>query len=481
MMNWKIIIQKLHKFYSVIWDNIEKVKSVLLVLLIGLSILLTWNLWTYTPHINVLEDDEPINTAIEGGQKKNLTSIIKPKQVIIHQNGKDFWSYGAGQVELYKELQSDLLLDGNKVNFEKDVTTNEWVEIIYPTPIPMDVLRETFNYGTNRDKTMYLNGQQDVEKLRILSKDGKWKVQFIIVGQSDTQIEDVKVTEFQLPNKPNFSKKLREVLESNTEDSKYHLVETERYELDQGKIYYLPISEMSIKTYKVITDTLKMDAFVNALLPGNHVKKSSNETNTIFYLKQRSQIKYFDEDPASFTYINNQYKQETAIRQNSIIQSLDFINLHAGWTYDYNLNHFYDAEQDEERNASQKELRFRMMKDGFPVIDDTVGSKRITTIEIESTNNQISRYNRSLIDPERAVVAPVAKVQNAEKVKASLEELKMNYENLEITDLVLGYKPIYNSSNYQLDLEPTWYYKGLTSSWIELNFNMKETPANKGG
>jgi regulatory protein YycH of two-component signal transduction system YycFG len=478
MMNLKIIIQKLHKFYSVIWDNIEKVKSVLLVMLIGLSILLTWNLWTYTPHINVLEDDEPINTAIEGGQKKNLTNIIKPKQVIIHQNGKHLWSYGAGQVELYNELQSDLLLDGNKVSFEKDVTSNEWVEIIFPTPIPMDVLRETFNYGTNRDKAMYLNGQQAVEKLRVLLKDGKWKVQFIVVRQSDTQIEDVKVPEFQLSNKPNFSKKLREALESNAEDDKYQYVETEPYKMDNGKTYYLPLNDMSIKTYKVITDTMKMDAFVNALLPGNYVKKPSNETNTIFYLKQRSQIKYFDEGIASFTYINNQYKQETAIRQSSIIQSLDFINLHAGWTYDYNLNHFYGAEN-QEVNASQKELHFRMMKDGFPVIDDTVGSKTITTIEVESTNNQISRYNRSLIDPERAVVAPAAMVQNAKKVKATLEELKTNYENLEIKDLTLGYKPIYNSTH--LDLVPTWYYKGLTSSWIELNFNMKETPANKGG
>ncbi len=484
MMNWKTFLRKMHKLYSSIWDNIERIKSVFLSVLILLSIFLTWNLWTFTPQTNVLEDQEPFKSAIEEGQKKKLTDIIRPKQIIVHQNGTNYWAYAQSQKKLYNALQSELLNISDNAN-HRHKTPDYGLSIIYPTPIPIEVLKETFNFSGESSRAQ-LSGDKVVEKVLVFLEDDRWKLQIELQnaidkdqGQteppSDGEPEKSKTTvEFQLPKNTDLGKTIDDLM--NDEMSTIH--EVKRVDDIQDKTYYWPVNDMKVQSYIVPTNTLDIDLFVKALLPPDVVSKTSNDTGTTLFLRQRSQIKYF-ETREEFTYINNQYTQGEVIRQNTIIQSLDFINNHAGWTFDYYMEHYYDAEVDKDTNTKQKDLTYRMLMDGFPVIDELPGSNSMGNMLLEVTNNQVTKYSRSLKYPEEyQLPSDMISIPDAASVEKALQRLEETYPNIRINDVMLGYKALQSDEGYRLI--PTWYYKG-TSSWVEIDFKKDESPTNKGG
>ncbi|MGM7703259.1 two-component system activity regulator YycH [Pseudalkalibacillus sp. Hm43] len=480
MMSVKNLLESMHKFYSSLWDNIERIKSVLLTLLILLSIFLTWNLWTYTPQNNVLEEQEPFKSAIEEGEKKKLSDIIQPKQIILHENGKHYWFYGYGQEKLYNSIQSNLLTSGDIKN--KKIENPEYgITISYPTPIPVEVLKETFNFSGESARAK-LNGDKAVEKIICFKENNGWKLQFIIGdrksnSETDQIVNSNQVIEYQLSNPDDIDNTVVE-LEEDEDIEKTEVVQRSF----QRKDYYWPKENMTLDNYKVPANTIDIELFVKALLPPDVVSKTSNETETTLFLRQRSQIKYF-KNREEFTYINNQYSQEEVIRQNAIIQSLDFINSHAGWTYDFYLEHYYDAEEDPTTNNKQKDLTYRLLMHGFPVMEGLPGSRSIGSMDLEYTYNQVTKYNRYLDFPEedyKHVPVGETKIQDDEAVLNALKRLEETYSNLKVTDVTIGYKANKEQDVDRYDIVPTWFYKS-GSSWVELDIDTNETPTNKGG
>ncbi|MCF6139092.1 YycH family regulatory protein [Pseudalkalibacillus berkeleyi] len=475
-MDWKRIVHHLNKFYTSIWDNIEKIKSALLFLLIALSIFLTWNLWTYTPNINVLENEAPIKTAIEEGKKERLSNIIQPKQIIIHQDGKHFWAYAKSQKRLYKQLQSATLVNGEFVNFKQNAARDE-IEIIYPTSIPLEVLKETFTFSNNN---FLSNKSGNVEKVQVFKDNDQWKLQFVLENPPKGENpSDFKIPQFELTSdmQNTINSLITKTLEAGpkAEVSKVYITE------EDTEPVYLPKEKMEIKSYSFFTNEVNIDQFVKALLLSKDVaSRKFTNPNKILYMKLRNQITYY-EDSKEFTYINWK-NQEDGIQQNPIIQSLDFMNNHQGWIgeeNDYHLYH-YDSQLNSETKSTQKDLHYRMVMQGFPVVDD-IPSNSISKIEIEWMNNQAGKYSRSLMYPHSVIEWSNVTVPDGEAVKKALERKLEVYPTTQISDVMLGYKAIEKdpaSGDYVLT--PTWYYKGL-SSWIEIDFDKNETPTNKGG
>ncbi|WP_349408986.1 YycH family regulatory protein [Pseudalkalibacillus sp. SCS-8] len=458
----KHILRQLKKFYSSIWDRIELIKSVLLSLLIILSMFLTWSLWTYTPNINVLENQEPFKTAIENGDKKNLGEMIQPKQIILHKGDKHYWSYFKDQEEVYKQLQETLLIQGEEVEY-KPSTPDEGIEIFYPTEIPGEVLRETFSFGNGNDNP-FRNSTRNIEKIKVFKEEGIWKVQFIGKDrENEKQMKSAKVVQFQLPrqssNIPNLIDKM--IGSENTQ-------EVALYEI-QKKAYYLPVNEMTVQSSIFTSDTVEIDLFVRALLQEDVAVRKRDDK--ILYGDPTSLITY-EEDNETFSY-RNLKTQDGGLQQNAIIQSLDFINRHEGWTDNFNLYHYYDSRLDLDTNNKQKEIRYRMIVDGFPVMDDPANNASISEIEIEWTKSQPNKYERSLRYLKDPYGDFTEKVASGNAVIKALERMKVST----ITDITLGYKAVQIDSNFEL--LPTWYYRGV-SSWMEIDFEANEPPIDKG-
>ncbi|HET7615840.1 MAG TPA: two-component system activity regulator YycH, partial [Bacillales bacterium] len=65
--------------------NWEGFKTLLLTILVALSLILTWNLWTYQFKYRTAEDATPPNTALAADGKKNVSDVVHPIKAIYHE------------------------------------------------------------------------------------------------------------------------------------------------------------------------------------------------------------------------------------------------------------------------------------------------------------------------------------------------------------------------------------------------------------
>ena len=77
--------------------NFERAKSIILIVLVGTSIFLTWSIWTYEPKYEKIDQGNYIN--IESDEQ-TVSDIIKPKQILIHRNNQHFQA--SDQVDIEK-------------------------------------------------------------------------------------------------------------------------------------------------------------------------------------------------------------------------------------------------------------------------------------------------------------------------------------------------------------------------------------------
>ena len=61
---------------------VETVKSIVLILLVALSIIFTFSIWTYSPPFETIEQLPPVDISI--GDKKRIDEIIKPYKVVFN-------------------------------------------------------------------------------------------------------------------------------------------------------------------------------------------------------------------------------------------------------------------------------------------------------------------------------------------------------------------------------------------------------------
>ncbi|WP_261131380.1 YycH family regulatory protein [Bacillus sp. Marseille-Q3570] len=474
-MIMKRFTRQLKKSYSSIWNNIEIIKTILLTLLIILSIFLTYNLWTFTPNNKVLENEATIETKIpqdEDGKSEKLANIIQPRQIVLHKGGEHFWSYSKDQNEIYDRLQSTLLIsDSSKKSVEyKANIPSDGIDIVYPVAIPIDVLKETFHFSKENP---FENNKGNVKRLRVFETDGEWNLQFVFEPEGNSyeidQLKERVAYQFQLSDNKIKTSIDKMISSENT-------IQVESFELGENKrTFYLPVDQIKIDTYLYRPHQLDIDLFVRALLPSNVVTEKMEDR--ILYGKSKSFIAYY-ENENKFIYNSNWTSQDNVMRQNQIIQSLDFINNHAGWTDKYHLYYYNDSTIDDETTNSQTEIAYRMIINGFPVLNNF---NSIGEINLKWTANQADEYRRSLtyLKAPTEINPPLDVLEKGSEV---IEALSAVPDPEDITDITIGYVLRPAESDTLFSLEPAWYYKSTwVKDWVRVKFPKDEPLSKQGG
>lgn len=92
--------------------KLETAKSFALVVLVGVSLLLTFGLWTYQPNQTPVGGPGLLKEIDIGGMKETKKSLIEPINVIFHTNGSHFgYDEPEKRQGFYNELQSTVLYD----------------------------------------------------------------------------------------------------------------------------------------------------------------------------------------------------------------------------------------------------------------------------------------------------------------------------------------------------------------------------------
>ena len=365
----------------------ENIKSLILTFLVIGSALLTWNLWTYQPEYETIENANYVQE-VSIGEKKDNKTIIKPERVLFHFQKSVYGTELTSELDKIIRVMSqwniyDVKSYTNKVeNFKKLVHGEGAIEIIFPEKVPLVIYKKVLNF---QDKTVpNIRFDRIVMNMENNQKD-TGIIYFISYDQREVYIGHVNSADLNVINRGFY--KVADKYPSYIP-----------YEPKENLVLFLPKEETSMMKYKYYPDYLDSEKFKEALF---------NDPSFV----QKSFIPEGEEYTDGSSKMNNYYNEKLLFYINPIEESdfvgssfeilqrgIDFINEHGGWTDAYRF-----AGMDE---WNQKIIFRLYSSEGFPVFNEK-GMSEIMEVWGRSEINKYLRPNFSLDLPLRTEMLEV--------------------------------------------------------------------------
>lgn len=435
---------------------IESFKSLILLLLVLLSIILSFSIWNFMPGYETIDKQPAVDIAIS--EQKREDQIVKPYKLL--------FNFEDGLRGTENSIVIDRIFETMKQWTIEELTLSQNISVqginetlrkpnqftfFYPAGVPFKVLdtiltiedssipEESFthlvvNWNRLDESKLHLTFINELENLAYVAE---------VRG-----IESSELSDRILADAVNFKPYTEIPRENNL--SLYLSLE--------------PNDDMAEYTYLLsLTPT---DQFRRALFPDpNAVRSNTVTTSTQEYLDDSSKLT-IDTTNKWLSYVNpGEESNGIAIPSELIFNSIDFINEHSGWTDDYRFHSI---------DPINKEISFRLHIYGYPVFSD---SKLSTEIRETWGENDIFRYHRPYYDlgmpfPLENKDWPLPSGKTAADVLKTIREVDFNL----IEEIRVGYN-ISIKQRQDQDLiiaEPSFYYL-INGNWSRL------TPEMLGG
>ncbi|MFC3041071.1 YycH family regulatory protein [Virgibacillus xinjiangensis] len=426
--------------------KLEAVKSLILIVLIGFSLLLSFGLWRYQPSLDNLNNSSYIDEMDIGGVEETKGSLIVPKSFVFHVNDRPYApSDPKAQEELYERMKSwelDEFYAGDSDGRESQAFE---IEIIFPEELPMELLRNFYQFD-NPDiqlpswsfKRIYLTLEQDTASvhLEIQSIDGRQEAHAVI-------------------NNPNVYESLWNRM-SSLEGLE------EQFVLESGdSVIYLPDDPVSAPEHSVAVTDLDVNALVNALFQTPSVVRQNYDNGESYYNDGQRQMRVFQYGRNMEFYNPNTTNQESLPAVELLDRSIANINGHFGWTDDYRLSRLH---------TGTNTVRYRLFYAGYPVFN----SSGLSVIQQEWRDVGLHQYSRPLFTMEDSFTGDLVELPGGGEVVSHLRNTEYNMEN--IGDIQLGYRLTYemHQNNATAYLQPAWYMK-YNGIWREISFENRSS------
>jgi regulatory protein YycH of two-component signal transduction system YycFG len=438
----------------------EKIKTMILTVLVLASIVLTGALWTYQPKYDFIEnaDSDYIQNVSVSNAQVDAGIIIRPSKILIHKDGKHYGIVQETEMnKLMKQVKKwsfdefeNISSTVSKKDFLSFLHGKGKIEIIYPDDFPIEMYHYIFKIEDE--------GIEGVNFDRIVipvEKEEEALVYFVCM--KDRKIYKATVNNFSL---------------QEIQNTYYYQAEKYpryfAYDIDATKSLFTPEGPITMKRLQYYTDELDPDKFKDALFSNPSFVKRDLLTYGEEYT-DGSSLMNVNSTQKVLSYINPA-AQRTAIQGKDpflIQKSIDFVNEHGGWTDTY---HF--AEWDEEK----RKVVFRLVTNSYPVFN-RFGMSEVVQ---EWGDSEIIKYYRPIFRleiPDRTSVS--VQLPSGREVIEQLQNMK-GFEKELVYDIALGYELIRDEQRDKIVvLEPAWFclYGG---TWRKIVFKENEE-TQRGG
>jgi regulatory protein YycH of two-component signal transduction system YycFG len=427
----------------------ENIKSVILTFLVLGSAFLTWNLWTYQPNYETMENANYVQE-VSIGEKREIKTIIKPDQMIFHYQDTHYGTETTSELDkVIQEMSQWNIYDvknyTNKVeNFKSLVHGNGNVEILFPEEVPLELYKNVLSF---EDKSVpKFHFDRIVINMENLQKE-TGSIYFVSYEKKEIYSSHVSGTDLNTFNR-NFYK------------GSYKYPRYFSYEPRKDRILFLPEAETSMVMYKYYPDYLESEKFKDALFSDPTFVQKSPIDEGEEYTDGSSKMNIFYNKNLLF-YVNPMEESEFVGNSAEILQrGIDFINEHGGWTDPYRF-----AQIDE----WNQQITFRLYTtDGYPVFNEN-GMSEIIEVLGRSEITKYLRPNFSLDLPLRTEMVELSTPSGWQIVDFLEKQKDFQIELLE--DLTLGYKMGKDPKEPRLIvLEPAWFYR-YNGLWGQVRFD----------
>lgn len=435
--------------------RIERVKSIILALLVLLSLALTWGLWTFQPQYDFGQKGNNLQR-VAIGEKRQFNEVIKPTQFIYHEDG---FHYGVTDSVLTDEVYQ-MVMDLNSLEYEhitfsspeqlNSVLLNgSSLEMIFPVNLPINI--SNFIMGPIRQ-------EWDINYFdRIVVSFSKEPVLYLISHTADQAIK-LKVEQNEASN-------INELLlKSNYKNSIYFTVSG-----NQGHTLYLPERRIAIEQLTFSTQNISSADFKNALFNDPNTLKQYRLNNGEESFTDGTRALEISQNQDMMRFVNPANQEVYELEpEEMILKSIEFINDHSGWTDSFSLMDW---------SRTNHTVNFQLMVNGYPVFNETGATK----IYESWRDNEIYEYVRSLtnlrfsIDSEqKRMILP-----SGRELLSYLTQVKPDFTLSSLEAVLVGYEFSKEKMNTAVaTVKPKWYVK-YDGKWEEVY--IPSSSVNQGG
>lgn len=432
---------------------IEPVKSVVLFLLVILSVVLTFTIWTYTPDYEYIEKTE--GKEIEIGTKKSIDEVIKPYKAIF--KAEDAWT-GTTSNGAMKDLMNAFgewtVLDLEQINsnvspnyLNEMMRKNNRLTVFFASEIPFAAFNSIFQLV---DKEL----PETTFNRMIINWDdyGNKELDVFFVSSNNTSLfrSHVRI--------PDVNLFMEEIIEPSKKYNTFKEIEREGY-----TSLYVVDDKMELLKYTYLFEDLASEKFKNVLFTNPNSVQLDEESETTEKYSDGMSIMTVDPAFRSLNYVYPAAESSVSAVPSKIAKdSFDFVNEHGGFTGDYRYISM---------DLSKKQMDYQLYIQGFPVYSHQT-TTRITTVWGDNSIFRYKRPNFSLyndITLEKEIKELPSGTEIIEKIN-DLENIVLS----DVDDIVVGYYLTQDVNQRLCKLEPSWFViqKG---NWIML------TPEMLGG
>lgn len=423
----------------------EKLKSILLVLLVASSLVESYYLMYRLPGA-----DSIIKTATnyiktdDMGPESNVESLIYPDKMVIHM-GEDKHTIFYPNSTFYNLIFS--LLEGRSFDsFERrsieniDLaeirSKNPGIELTFGSGVPVTLLQRVMQIQPDS-----LFQAEQIDRILIYNVNNESKAHALFfsteggvvyeAGKADLTVQDIQQhVNFGLTWTPYTS-----------QDGTYYIPETE-VEMVEGTV--------GVGVYT--TEQMQRSLFFDPSITRNIREKDGSEiyTDSKRSLQVRQEQKWMNyTDPAALPAGESNVDKE-------VLAAVDFVNQHGGWNGDYRLSLAGGG-------LDKNKVIFQQYYGTYPILEKP--QFQYGAIKLDLNQGTVSAYERSLIYIKLEEQNKQMKMlSGGDDLKA---KLKVVSEQSAIVDLYPAYLPTRTEEN--LRLTPVWAVKLRSGAVVVLN------------
>ncbi|MCY9138563.1 YycH family regulatory protein [Peribacillus frigoritolerans] len=441
--------------------NFERAKSIILIILVGTSIFLTWSIWTYEPEYDPFEQSSEFIKIKSDVQI--VSDVIKPVSILFHGNGQHFQTSNPAEInEMEKQFLQwrfsgikEVSVNRLQRKFDDFVHEDGSIEIEFSDDIPISLYKTVLNI-TDKEVPEF-----SFDRIIIKQKN---------ISGNESAVYFVSYDKRKIYQGMVDSKKLRNFMDSFYRGSYYKYPEYTAETINSKRTLFVPENPVEINRLQYYIDSLDIGDLKSALfINPKYVRQEPVSVGEEY--TDGTRLMTVNKDNYLISYINPAQKSKLFDSSSDLLQkSIDFINEHAGW--ENNNYHFAYMSENEQR------VVFRLFVNGYPAFNES----GMTEIEQIWGKEEIYSYDRPYFKLD-SVLPSVGSAKTLPSGKEVVNQLKSkdNIDFNSVEDISIGYK-LDKSLDSKLvtlvTLEPTWYYR-IGDKWFIVPFD--DTGGDRSG
>lgn len=419
---------------------IEHLKTYVLIGLVGLSIVLTWQIWTYKPLYDYLLPTEYV--LHEGiAERRELNDLIRPEKIVYQYPEERYTVAYPDDIE-YTNIMKQQMKNWSFFGFREVEPIKHWrydrkkyegVELIYPTNIPLSTFKDLFTIDTG-DRSfpdishifLYINPTMN----EVYAMFTNYEEQKLLRASTNIPVSELRQYLLLGENHP-------EYVAFAFDDRTDHLPE----------MIYLSQEPVSMAEYRYFSRAINLEALLSSLFVDPSLVRQIQDRNGETFFTDGTRGLRVNRNKRTIQYVHPiaERPDEEVVNQQVIQRSVSFVNQHRGWEPTFYLSNYYNL------SPNEAVVEFRRYLNQYPVYSENIEDEH-SVVKLEVQDGRVVSYNRSLLQIDRVMNQVKRELPSAVAVIEALREENISFKS--IKNIHLGYISVLGGDH--LAYRPVW-------------------------